>query len=38
MGRVGILDVRKARAEACAVFDLRQFAQAKPLTDNTVSA
>ena len=28
MGRVGILDVRKARAEACAVFDLRKFAQA----------
>jgi hypothetical protein len=29
IGRVGILDVRRARANACAVFDLRKFAQAK---------
>lgn len=28
-GRVGILDVRKALASACAVFDLRHFRQAK---------
>jgi FRG domain len=29
VGRVGVLDVRKARDNACAVFDLRQFTKAK---------
>jgi hypothetical protein len=28
-GRIGVLDVAKARADACAVFDLRKFKQAK---------
>lgn len=28
-GRIGLLDIAKARADTCAVFDLRQFAPAK---------